>query len=55
MYPGMESRVGQILPLLAIAVFKEPPVVSAHPVRFRLLLLLSICAGTAVLGCTSSV
>ena len=54
MYPGMESCVGQMLPLLAIAVYKEPPVVSAHAVEFRLLLL-SICAGTVVLGCTTSV
>ena len=50
----MESRVGQMLPLLAIPVYKEPPVVSAHAVGVRLLLL-SICAGTAVLGCASSV
>ena len=50
----MKSRVGQVLSLLAIAVYKEPPVVSAHAVGFRLLLL-SICAGAAVLGCTSSV
>ena len=46
--------MGQMLPPLAIAVYKEPSVVSAQAVGFRLLLL-SICAGKAVLGCTSSV
>ena len=51
----MKSRVGQVLPLVAIAMYKEPPVVSAqHAVGFRLLLLY-VCAGTAVLGCTSIV
>ena len=42
-----------MLPLLAIAVYKEPSVVPAHAVGFRLLLL--SCADTAVPGCTSSV
>ena len=45
--------MGQMLPLSAIAVCKEPPVISAHTVGFRLLLL--SCADAAVLGCTSSV
>ena len=56
MYTGMEPRVGcgLMLPLLALAVYEEPAVlVSAVGVRF--LLPLSICAGTAVLGCISSV
>ena len=44
-----------MLPLLAIAVYKEPPVVSARFVGLRLFLLLSIWADTVVLGCTSSV
>ena len=52
----MESRVGEMLPLLAIAVYKEPVVsASSSAVGVRPLLLLSICAGTAVLGCTSNV
>ena len=45
---------GKIVPLLAIAVYKEPAV-PASAVGVRSLLLLSICAGTATLGCTSNV
>ena len=48
----MGPPVRQMLPLSAIAVYKEPPVISARAVGLRLLLL--SCAGT-VLGCTSSV
>ena len=54
----MDSRVccGQTVPLLAIVVYKEPPLVSASSaVGVRSLLLLPICAETAVLGCTSNV
>ena len=50
----MESCVGcgQMLPLLAIAVYKEPAVpASAVGVR----LLLSICVDTTVLGCIYNV
>ena len=55
MHPEVESRMccGQIVPLLAIAVYKEP-VVPASAVGARLFLLMSIFAGTAVLGCTSN-
>ena len=51
----MESRMccGQIVPLLAIAVYKES-VISASAVGLRPFLLLSIGAGTVVLGCTSN-
>ena len=44
-----------MLLLLAIAVCKEPRVLSAQAVGVRPLPLLSICAGTAVLGCISNV
>ena len=52
----MKSRVccRQIVPLLAIAVYIEH-VVPASAVGVRPLLLLSVCAGIVVLGCTSSV
>ena len=43
-----------MLPLLAIAVY-EVSAIPASAVGVGLLLLLSICAGTAVLGCTSNV
>ena len=57
---GYVSRNGivcgaDLLLLLAIAVYKEPPVVSAQAVGVRPFLLLSTCAGTAVLGYTSNV
>ena len=53
----MESCVccGQFVPLLALAIYKEPAVSASSAVGIRPLLLLSICAGTAILGCTSNV
>ena len=46
--------MGQMLPLLAMAVYIKSPVASASAAGMPLLPLF-ICAGTAVLGCTSSV
>ena len=57
MYPGMEPCVGCGLmsPLLALLAVYEEPAVLVSVVGVRILLPLSICAGTAVLGCISSV
>ena len=46
---------GHTVPLLAIVVYREPPVVSVSAVGVRSLLPLAICAGTVELGCTSNV